>query len=175
MSDTHGRPDRIKAALSRQISPPDMLLFLGDGLWNLSRCDTGDVPVLAVRGNCDIFSFFDAPEERLVNLGDAGIMMMHGHAYHVKSGIESAARHAAEAGADILLFGHTHKKHQEYIPAGTRLGDMETKKPLWLFNPGSAGGYRDASFGIIEIRRGEILLSWGEFETSTPERLTPSI
>ncbi|MGI6754262.1 MAG: YfcE family phosphodiesterase [Eubacteriales bacterium] len=163
LSDTHGRPDRIRAALCRRTPPPDILLFLGDGLADLSRCDTADVPVLSVRGNCDVFSFFDAPEERFVSLGGAGIMMMHGHVYRVKSGTGPAVRHAAEAGADILLFGHTHKKYEEFIPAGARLGDVVTKKPLRLFNPGSAGGYSDASFGIIEIRRGEILLSWGEF------------
>ena len=120
-------------------------------LADLSRCDTADVPVLSVRGNCDVFSFFDAPEERFVSLGGAGIMMMHGHVYRVKSGTGPAVRHAAEAGADILLFGHTHKKYEEFIPAGARLGDVVTKKPLRLFNPGSAGGYSDASFGIIEI------------------------
>ncbi len=163
LSDTHGRPDRIRAALSRQTPPPDMLVFLGDGLADLRRCDTGDVPVLSVRGNCDVFGFFDAPEEKLVDCGGVGIMIMHGHVYRVKAGTELAARHAATLCADILLFGHTHKKHEEYIPAGTRLGEIETKKPLWLFNPGSAGGYSGASFGIIEIRRGEILFSFGEF------------
>lgn len=166
LSDSHGRPDRIREALSRQNPPPDVLIFLGDGLSDLRRCDTGSIPVLKVRGNCDVFTIFDsspAPEERLDDLGGFSVMMMHGHTYAAKSGIEKAASYAAERGADILLYGHTHRRREEYIPEGGRLGNLILKKPLRLFNPGAAGGYTEASFGVIEIRGGNILFGWGEF------------
>ncbi len=165
LSDSHGRPDRIREALERQTPPPDMLIFLGDGILDLCRCETGDVPVLEVRGNCDVMSIFDSqdiPEERIVNLGGVCIMIMHGHTYSVKYGTETASAHAAQCGADILLYGHTHRRHEKYILAGDRVGDLTLKKPLRLFNPGAAGGYGASSFGLIEIIDGNILFGWGE-------------
>jgi predicted phosphodiesterase len=140
-------------------------MFLGDGLSDLFRCDTGEVPVYEVRGNCDVLSIFDlspAPEERIIILGGVCIMMMHGHAWSAKSGIEKAAAHAAEKGADILLFGHTHRRYEEYFAAGETVGGTELKKPLRIFNPGAAGGSGEASFGVIEIRGGDMVFGWGE-------------
>ncbi len=165
LSDSHGRPDRIRAALARQVPPPDELIFLGDGLADLRRCDTGDVPVLEVRGNCDAFSIFDtspSPEERIVTFCGLCIMMMHGHVWSAKSGIEEAAAHAAQKGADILLYGHTHRRYEGYIPTGETVGGVELKKPLRIFNPGAAGGYGEGSFGVVEVRGKDIVFGWGE-------------
>ncbi len=92
--------------------------------------------------------------------------MMHGHEHGVKSGIERAAAYAAQRGADVLLFGHTHEPMEKYFPVGTRLGEVTLEKPLYVFNPGSLGLPREgcATFGVIEIRRGQLLLSHGRVE-----------
>lgn len=165
LSDTHGRPDRIRDALKRQPTPPDALIFLGDGLSDLARCDTGNIPVYAVRGNCDALTIFDdppTPEERLIDLYGIKIFLTHGHRFLVKQGLSAAAAYAARLGADLLLYGHTHIALEENIPTGTLVGGFVTEKPLILFNPGSAAGYR-GSFGSIAVRGHNIVCSIGEF------------
>lgn len=159
ISDTHGRRDRVAEVLSRH-ARYDALLFLGDGLRDL---DTSELCGLAaVRGNCDLFSA-DALTERVLTLDGVKILMTHGHTYSVKSGTERLAAHAASLGADVALFGHTHIATEKYISDGTELCGTRLEKPLYLFNPGSLGEPRGAlpSFGVIEIRRGKVLLSHG--------------
>lgn len=165
ISDTHGRPDRIREALNRQVCRPDALIFLGDGLADLARCDTGTVPVYSVRGNCDAFTFFDPsppPEERLLEFVGFRILMTHGHNLMVKRGLSAAARYAASRSADLFLYGHTHAAREERIPAGSLLGDLRTVKPLVLFNPGAASGY-GGSFGTVTLRGRDIICGIGEF------------
>lgn len=161
ISDTHGRSDRVAEVLSRH-SRYDALLFLGDGLRDLDTQSLGGLS--AVRGNCDVFALGDGfPTERTLVLDGIKIFMTHGHAYSVKSGTERLAAHAASVGADIAMYGHTHVAREQYYPADSELCGVKTEKPLYVFNPGSLGEPRgsEPSFGVIEIRHGQPLLSHG--------------
>lgn len=168
LSDIHGRRDLVEEALARHRGS-EAVLFLGDGIRDLpyEACVAGGRLFAGVRGNCDGFSLLDASytfsEELLLNLGEYTVMMLHGHTRSVKSGIERAARWAAERGADLLLYGHTHVPEERYFPVGTELCGYVLTKPLWVMNPGSIGEPRGGrpSFGVVELRRGQILLSHG--------------
>ena len=164
-SDSHGRGSNMIEALSRQIRRPDAVVFLGDGLRDLAYCEFGDIPIFAVSGNCDIYTFYgkgNADDEIVISLGGKRIMMTHGDTYSVKSGLGRLVLAAAEKDVDIVLFGHTHVKTEIYLPEGESDFEIELKKPLYLLNPGSIGGY-DKSFGAVEIRDGgEVILSHGE-------------
>ena len=161
VSDTHGRWDRLAELLRR--TDAAMLLFLGDGLRDLEVVPE-EMAVRAVRGNCD-FIGRDLPETRIENLGTCCVFMTHGHRFGVKSSVETAAIAAAQAGADILLYGHTHQPLHRTLSEGTVLGGYTLKKPLQIFCPGSLGEPRSGapSFGVLTMRHGAWLLSHGEF------------
>ncbi len=164
ISDTHGGRANIDEVLSRHQNY-DMLLFLGDGLRDLGA----DPPrgLVALRGNCDGLLQLGAASAALEQMIDADgfkILMMHGHEHGVKAGIERAAEYAAKRGADVLLYGHTHIPCERYFPEGAQIGQTVLSKPLHVFNPGSLGLPHGASptFGVIEVRRGQILFSHGK-------------
>jgi putative phosphoesterase len=156
ISDTHGRADRVREVLSRN-KRCDAVLFAGDGIR-----DVADVEgVIAVKGNCDGFFFGDgADTEVMLTLDGVRILMMHGHTHGVKSGTDRAVAYAISRGADILVYGHTHLPQAKYYPLGSEICGERTERPIYVFNPGSLGSY-EASFGIIEIKNGSVLLSHG--------------
>ncbi len=159
ISDTHGRRDRIAEVLSRH-TRYDALLFLGDGLNDFDDA----CGFVGVRGNCDFQTACgEYPYERTLIFDGVKIFITHGHKYSVKSGTEVLAAHAAALGADIALYGHTHIAREQYFSDGSTVGGELLKKPIYVFNPGSLGEPRGAepSFGVIEIRRGQALLSHG--------------
>jgi len=163
VSDIHGRSDRLIDLLDMH-SDADALIFLGDGLRDLSRAGVANYPmtVIAVRGNGDIMPLPEisaTPYEHTQTIEGYKFFMLHGHTRDVKSRPENAVYAAAECGADVLLFGHTHEPLDKYIPAGETL-----KKPLRVFNPGSLGESYDGwgHFGLIQIKGGHILTSHGK-------------
>lgn len=166
ISDSHGNYRRVEEAVSSNKNA-SAVLFLGDGLRDISYLPSDLPPVISVRGNCDLFPAaqnIDVPSEHLISFGEYTILLMHGHLFGVKSSLDRAAEYAASKGADILLFGHTHIPLERYIPAGETVGGITLSKPLRLFNPGSIGRpicESRASFGIITIRGRDILLSHG--------------
>ena len=163
ISDSHGRSDLVCEVIDR--TNPDAILFTGDGLRDLSYVDPS-CEVYAVRGNCDLVTFScavegDCPEETLVMISGARILLMHGHRYGVKSGLGSAIARAAERNADVLVFGHTHRPAELCIRPDADSGyGACLQKPLWVFNPGSLG--YGGSFGTLTIRNGQILFGLGE-------------
>ena len=163
LSDSHGRTKNILEAISRQVRRPDGIIFLGDGLRDFMYCDI-DIPIYSVAGNCDTGSFYGSlccDDERIIDICGKKVLITHGHNYSVKSSLTKLIYTAAYKEIDIVMFGHTHE------PTEIRLGvgdiDMPTlKKPLYLFNPGSIGGY-DGDFGTLTINsRGEILFGHGK-------------
>ncbi len=139
LSDSHRTIGHMERAVLAQ--RPDYLIHLGDHTADadaLARLFP-DIPLVSVRGNCD----FDpaVPEQRLGEWGGVRILMTHGHRYGVKSGLLRLRLAAQEAQAQIALFGHTHQALCQGGPG------------LWLFNPGSCGGFRPTC-GLIEITGG---------------------
>ena len=165
LSDSHGRTSRILEAIDRQVRRPDAIIFLGDGLRDMAYCELNGIPLYAVCGNCDFHTVYGGvcgEEEILITLGDKRILMTHGHEYGVKSSLARLVASAVRRDVDLVLFGHTHIPLERCIPEGMNEFGIEQKKPLYLLNPGSVGGY-DGSFGSVEIDKGgNILLSHGE-------------
>lgn len=161
LSDSHGNTYALRDAIRR--ARPDGILFAGDGVRDLTHCDIS-VPLWAVRGNCDIFSSsviirgqeIFPPEEELVTVDGIRILLLHGHTVGVKSGLASAISRAALRGADVLVYGHTHKPVEYRVtPDDPAYGGL-LKKPLLLFNPGSTN---DNCFGTLTVRNGQVLAS----------------
>ena len=124
VSDTHGREQNLAEALE-QTGPIDQLIHLGDveGGAEHIRELAGDAPAAIIAGNNDFFC--DLPNERIFTLGGHRIFMTHGHGYFVHSGTLYLTREARKKGADIVMFGHTHKPY------------MEEDNELLVLNPGS--------------------------------------
>lgn len=164
-SDSHGRAENIQCALARQVKAPDAVLFLGDGARDLDRIFLCDTPLWAVRGNCDWSSSdFADKTERLLYLEGHTILLCHGHEWGVKGGLGALIAHAADVGADIVLFGHTHKPTLETVAAGTQIGKTALSRPMYLFNPGSVGYNEDGegySFGTLTLRADTVLFGHG--------------
>ena len=159
VSDTHGRARRLEE-LVKLHKNADALIFLGDGLSDLNRAGVGDylMTIFSVRGNCDGFTgglfSMRSMDEMVFSLGGIRFYALHGHTKGVKSTLSAAICEARQNGADVLLFGHTHK------PFGTYISQEEYNldKPLYAFNPGSLSEY---SYGLCEIRNGQFLFSHG--------------
>ena len=166
LSDSHGRVDNISRACERN-RDASAILFLGDGLSDLQRAELCGIPVVAVRGNCDVSAFGDTqsvPSEHIERVREYNIMLTHGHLLGVKEGLSRAILRAVQREADVLLYGHTHEAYEGYLPEGTDVGGVILRKPLRIFNPGSIGSPRGgrASFGVITLRGRDILLSHGK-------------
>ncbi len=169
-SDVHGRADRAREAILRH-RDADAVLFLGDGLRDVERLsfDEPSLTPISVRGNCDGFSFaagaLDVPTERVLCFGSLRVLMMHGYTpYDVKYGMDAVVAYGARRGADVLLFGHTHRKEERYLPTGYDLGGgVLLDRPMWIMNPGSLGRPEDGvpSYGLIMIDKNMALLSHG--------------
>ncbi len=145
ISDTHGDLQGAKLALTK-MGHIDLLIHLGDHYEDgIALKEHSDVNILMIRGNCDRGSMGE--DELVLDLEGTRIFLVHGHQYEVKTGLNRLFYRALELGCKVALYGHTH------IP-------VNIKKPeLLILNPGSVtlprGGSK-ASFGLIEIRDGEI-------------------
>lgn len=145
LSDSHRKRDHIAQAVKRS-SQLDAILYLGDGTDDFDdKYRYMGIPLYCVRGNCDIYSSdVELPLELVLHFDEYTVMMMHGHLYDTSpTYFEKAAAHAAKAGADVLLFGHTHFPIEKYLPEATVVDGVPLKKPLYVFNPGCLGRIRE--------------------------------
>lgn len=123
ISDTHGR-FRYLDRLREEIGPVDSIIHLGDiardeiYIQALFGC-----PVDMVLGNNDYYS--DLPAEYITQVGKHKVLLTHGHAYSVYYGTDRLIRRAREAGADTVMFGHTHSPM------------IDAKEGITVINPGS--------------------------------------
>lgn len=107
VSDTHRRNTNYFTVLSR-VSPVDMVIHCGDAEGSeYAICEAAGCPVEIVLGNNDFFS--DLPREREFQVGNYKVWLVHGHNYFVSMGNETLKQEAACKGADIVMYGHTHK------------------------------------------------------------------
>jgi hypothetical protein len=138
ISDTHGNANRALAAYTLA-EPVDIIIHLGDGCADADLLrEALDVPVINVAGNCDPGS--NAPRELLWECEGKHILLTHGDAYQVKSGLARLRQRAEEIGADAALFGHTHQ------------GVLETYSGRLLLNPGPlTNSSKHHSYAVLDI------------------------
>ncbi len=135
LSDSHGNLANMVAAVEQET--PDLILHLGD-CWRDAQelhCAYPSIPLEQVPGNCDFRP--GEVQERLLQVEGCHLFFCHGHTRGVKQGYGGAIQAARERGADLLLFGHTH-----------RADSGEADGLTWM-NPGSVGEGRSPSYGVV--------------------------
>ncbi|MBQ3157327.1 MAG: YfcE family phosphodiesterase [Clostridia bacterium] len=146
LSDIHGEENGLRWMLEevwKTVGPIDAYLCLGDGVRDFDRAESfirrrdPHAAMIAVRGNCDFVA--DYPERRVIPFGGLKLYMTHGHIHRVKSGLDYLYGAARAEGADIALYGHTHRANVEYTTP-------------WLINPGAA---KDDCCALLEIDGGK--------------------
>ena len=106
-SDSHRSQSGMVQAIDEQ--QPDQVIHLGDLISDAEELSYfyPKLPICMVPGNCD--GWTTVPSVKQITLQGRSILLSHGHLWGVKSGYEAAIAQARSAGADILLFGHTHQ------------------------------------------------------------------
>lgn len=128
-----------------QVLKPDMMIHLGDYFQDgMTLYDFQGIKLYLVPGNCDGYRCPPgSPFIQLHEIGGLRFYMTHGHQHNVKSGTDRLLREAREAGADLVLYGHTHRP------------DLRHEDGLWVLNPGSCG-YFGGTAGLIELEDGQV-------------------
>lgn len=142
VSDVHGDMRGLCEAIESQPTAR-VVLFLGDGIRQAEDAAERypDRDFYLVPGNCDFGS--DAIPIRQETFGGKRFYFTHGHRHDVKYTLYRLEMAAREAEADIVLYGHTHAQHEEYVDG------------LYFFNPGSLR--YDRTYGYVDIVGGELI------------------
>lgn len=107
LSDTHGNGKALEK-LSPLVAENDYVIHLGDGVGDMRVLrDQYPDKVFVCAGNCDFFSPYPPCGE--LDVEYLKIFYCHGHHYGVKSDLSNLAKEAKRRGADIALYGHTHR------------------------------------------------------------------
>ena len=145
VSDTHGRDERLEEVL--KLEKPDFLCHMGDleGSEDHIRVIT-KCPLAMVSGNNDFWT--DLNPEVTFELHGFRIFMTHGHYYYAHSGHEQLKSAGRRNGADIVLFGHTHRP------------TLEWDKDIIVANPGSLTFPRQEkrrpSYMVLYLEKGKV-------------------
>ena len=111
-SDSHGRVQPMLDAV--ELYRPDVIFHLGDVVRDGEKVRLAfpQTPFYQVRGNCD-WDRADQETEGVARLAGKTVFYLHGHTQYVKSGLTHAVARARALGADLLLYGHTHRPQED--------------------------------------------------------------
>ena len=145
LSDSHSSRNFMRLCVEK--IRPDTIIHLGDYYddgQSLAE-EFPEIDVYQVPGNCDLHrGYIPDSEIRILEFRQVRLYLTHGHRHQVKRGLFALLADARAAGADIVLFGHTHQ------------AVCFEEDGLWVLNPG-AGGSWGGSCGLLEIQDGKIL------------------
>lgn len=140
LSDSHSGLEFMRQCV--RIVRPDAVIHLGDHYDDgvVLAEENRHIPFHQVPGNCDQYRCpLNTPQVLNYPIGGVRFYMTHGHRQLVKQGIDTLLSEARRAGADAVLYGHTHRADCHQEPDG-----------LWVLNPGSCGSF-SGSAGLIRI------------------------
>lgn len=142
VSDSHHQLNYMRLAVGYE--QPDAVIHLGDCIIDADELalEYPGLPVLSVRGNCDICGKNRA-EELVRTFEGVRVFGIHGHRYGVKQDLLRAEFAAREAGAQVLAFGHTHQTYCKFHDG------------LWRINPGACSA-SVPTYGIVCIENGNV-------------------
>ncbi len=145
LSDSHGNLENMVRSV--KITRPDAIFHLGDG-WRDAQSLAErflDIPLTQVPGNCDFGT--GAQGELLVCLEGHTLLLCHGHTLGVKSGLLTAMYRAQELGAEMVLYGHTHR------------ASIDERNGVFFVNPGSVGDHFRPGYAVLEVTETKLLPS----------------
>jgi len=136
-SDSHGTTYLERLAEVTKFC--DEAVFLGDVLDDADEFAMyASMPMMRVAGNCDFFCR-DA-REIVVTIEGVRLLICHGDAYGVKYSMREIIRRAGEVGAQVVLYGHTHRARAEY------------QEGILLVNPGAM---RSHEYAVLKLECGK--------------------
>lgn len=137
ISDTHGNLDNIRLVLNKH-KDIDNIFHLGDGKADIDliKDEYKNKTFFRVCGNCD--SATTMPVTLTKTFFGKKFLLTHGHEFYVKDNLDLLVQEAVKIGADVALFGHTHKPIKQTING------------VIIFNPGSLEKAK-GSYGIINV------------------------
>ena len=140
-ADSHGDAGTMDTVTG--LEQPDLVLHLGDDVRDAQALmeNYPGLRVEMIRGNTDPEE--DALPETVISVAGYTLFMVHGEEYDVEADVEEVIEAGLLEGADVILFGHSHKPY------------LERRDGVWVMNPGRIGRTSrkkiDATYGIIEI------------------------
>ena len=145
LSDSHRNIRLMRQAVQQE--SPDAALHLGDHIDDALKLNLEfpDLVIYMVRGNCDYQS--RGKDDLFFTLNGVNVFMTHGHNYGVKRGLDSLTERARQLGADIVLYGHTHRAMVR-CDDGLRImcpGQMERQD-----------NFHTVSYGVVTIENGSV-------------------
>lgn len=148
VSDTHGDLRALRRVVDKE-QDAAAVIFLGDGLRDAETLQD-ERPALrlyTVSGNCDRCLDLSVRAGDLAPFGGVLFFYTHGHLYGVKTGLTELAEAAAVRGAQVALFGHTHRQ------------TLERRNGVILFNPGALSSVQgEGHYGIAMVQDGKVTL-----------------
>lgn len=110
VSDSHGRHEYLRQAIGQE-APIDLLIHAGDIEGDLDQIlgprERRGYDIKAVAGNMDWSDKYD--DAITFPLAGHKVFLTHGHHYGVSYDTDRLLEAAGKCGADIAIFGHTHR------------------------------------------------------------------
>lgn len=136
LSDTHRNVSAIRK-IEGILSDADIIFHLGDNSSDMAGFPEYREKLTTVNGNCDLFA---SASEKIIEVEGTRIMLTHGHAFNVKSGLNELRQYAKEHNVSVVLYGHTHEAM------------IEEEDGILFVNPGNMTSYStDKSFCYLVI------------------------
>lgn len=142
VSDSHGRHDLLRKAIGQE-APIDMLIHAGDIEGDLESIlgPKREYSIHAVAGNMDWGGGLESAQT--FDMGGHKVFLAHGHNYGVSWNLANFRNVAENCGADVAIFGHTHRPF------------LEEQNDILLLNPGSVAKPRQTglkkTYAVITI------------------------
>lgn len=151
VSDTH-RSNALYLQLVKKHAPLDMVIHCGDVEGSEYTIESAvQCPVHIVAGNNDFFSGLKQEDEFMI--GKYKVMLTHGHHYYISMGNELLKDEAKSRGADIVMYGHTHRPVIEQgdgivaiNPGSLTYPRQEGRKPSYIIM--EIGEYGEAEYQL---------------------------
>ena len=123
VSDTHRKDENFYKVLEIEKNL-SLIIHCGDTEGSdIQLQQLSPAPMRIVKGNNDFFC--NLPDEQEFEVWPHKFFLTHGHRYLVNMGSEEIRREARARGADVVVYGHTHK------PVAAEIDG------IYVFNPGS--------------------------------------
>ena len=146
LSDSHSGLSFMRRAI--KVVKPNAVIHLGDYYddGQAMADENRHIPFHQVPGNCDRYRNYEIrPEMLCYNVCGVKLYMTHGHNHRVKMDTYGLLMDARNAGAQAVLYGHTHEA----------VCNLENDG-LWVLNPGACGS-SGGSVGLIEVDQGKTI------------------